>query len=300
MKFGFIGLGEMGRPMAINLAKTGNDVYMCDRREEIVNNLIKQDYQACSDFEILNDVEMLFLCLPDGSVVENILLSTDGLLTKLKKCQVIVDFTTMDYEMAQYLFERCRGNDIGYVDAPITGMEEKAINGTLTIMCGGSKKTIEKVKPYLESMGKDILFMGKSGSGQLSKMINNVLFDINCAAISEVLPLAVYLGLDAESITEIINNGTGRSYASEFFLPRALKANYYDGYPMEKAYKDLIMATKITVKHNLPVPMLDAMMNIYKAALIKGFGTESKGAMIKVFEDLFGIECRNEKAGRIK
>ena len=118
------------------------------------------------------------------------------------------------------------------MDAPISGMEARAIEGTLTVMCGGERAVFERVKPYLDCIGNKILYMGPTGSGQLTKLINQLLFDINAAALGEILPMAAKMGLDPDLVGEVVNSGTGRSYASEFFIPRILKGHFGDGYPM--------------------------------------------------------------------
>jgi len=135
--------------------------------------------------------------------------------------------------------------------------------------------------------------MGDSGSGQLSKLINQLLFDINCAAIAEVLPMAAKLGIDPDKIGKIINSGTGRSYASEFFIPRILKNNFSDGYPLQHAYKDIDAGAKVSATHNIPMPVLAAASATYQMALLKGHGHLDKGAMIKVFEELLGVQFRS-------
>ena len=113
-------------------------------------------------------------------------------------------------------------------------MEARARDATLTIMCGGDAETFGKVEPYLDCMGNNVLHMGAVGSGQLTKLINQLLFDINAAALAEILPMAVKMGLDAEKVGAVVNSGTGRSYASEFFIPRMLQGNFADGYAMRE------------------------------------------------------------------
>ena len=134
--------------------------------------------------------------------------------------------------------------------------------------------------------------MGQSGQGQLAKLINQLLFDINLAAIAEILPMAAKMGVDCGKITQVINSGTGRSYASEFFIPRILEGSFEDGYSLKNAYKDLQSASQISAKHAIPLPVLAAATATYQSALQKGFGEDNKGGMIKVFEQLLGVEFR--------
>jgi len=148
------------------------------------------------------------------------------------------------------------------------------------------------VKPFLECIGNKILFMGPAGSGQLTKLINQLLFDINAAALAEILPMAVKLGLDPDLVGEVVNSGTGRSYASEFFVPRILQRHFSDGYPMAHAYKDLVSGAELGANHCVPMPVLAAATATYQTALLKGHGQQDKGAMVQVFEDILGVQVR--------
>jgi 3-hydroxyisobutyrate dehydrogenase-like beta-hydroxyacid dehydrogenase len=134
--------------------------------------------------------------------------------------------------------------------------------------------------------------MGAPGSGQLAKLINQLLFDINVAALAEVLPMATKLGLDCEKTGAIVNSGTGRSYASEFFIPRILAGDFSQGYPLGNAYKDLISAAELSVHEMIPLPVLQAATTTYQQALLAGLEKEDKGAMIKVYERLLGVTYR--------
>ena len=135
--------------------------------------------------------------------------------------------------------------------------------------------------------------MGGPGSGQLAKLVNQLLFDINAAALAEILPMSVKMGLDPEKVGEVVNSGTGRSYASEFFIPRMLENSFSAGYPMASAYKDLVSAAEIGSRHCIPMPVLNAAVATYQMALLRGDGDLDKGGMIRVFEDLLGVRYRN-------
>jgi 3-hydroxyisobutyrate dehydrogenase-like beta-hydroxyacid dehydrogenase len=135
--------------------------------------------------------------------------------------------------------------------------------------------------------------MGPAGRGQLTKLINQLLFDINAAALAEVLPMAVKMGLDPELVGEVVNSGTGRSYASEFFIPRVLQGRFTDGYFLSKAYKDLISGAEISAGLCVPMPVLAAATATYQMAVLRGHGGKDKGAMIEVFEELLGVRYRS-------
>jgi 3-hydroxyisobutyrate dehydrogenase-like beta-hydroxyacid dehydrogenase len=172
-------------------------------------------------------------------------------------------------------------------------MATRAADGTLTAMCGGKRAVFDAVRPYLACMASKILYMGEAGSGQLTKLVNQLLFDINAAALAEILPMSVKLGLDPALVGEVVNSGTGRSYASEFFIPRILANSFFNGYSMASAYKDLVSAAEIGSRRCIPMPVLNAAMATYQMALLRGHGDGDKGSMIRLFEELLDVRYRH-------
>lgn len=292
MKVGFVGLGQMGKHMAMNLQKCGEELIVNDIRTTFFSEFEQKGVKATTDLQIITTCDIIFLCLPDTEIVQEILLGPKGLIRSLKPGQIVADLSTIDYTASTEIAKALEAKGVEFMDAPITGMEARAKDGTLTIMCGGKKELYEKLTPYFKCMGNNILYLGAHGCGQLTKAINNTLFDINIAAFAEILPMAVKLGLDPETIGAVINSGSGRSYASEFFLPRILKRNFGDGYPLKHAYKDLICTGEISVKMGIPLPVTHAATTTYQTALLKGLGDKDKGSMICIFEELLGVEFK--------
>ncbi|MDG2475152.1 MAG: NAD(P)-dependent oxidoreductase [Paracoccaceae bacterium] len=292
MKFGFVGLGQMGAPMAINLSRE-NDVRIFDKKKKPMVELVNKRAQAVNTIEQFSDVNVLILCLPNVETVQQVLFnSEDGLTKYLKKGTIVIDTSTSDYSATLNIANELNKLKIDFLDAPVSGMRHRAQNGTLSMMVGGDSKILEVVKPALSTIASKIIFMGASGSGQLTKLINQLLFDINMAGLAEILPMSRKLGLDPEQVTEIINSGTGRSYASEFFLPNIIKGDFEKGYPMQAAYKDLISGANISSQQKIPTPVLAAATANYQKALQEGHGTKDKGAMILVYERLLKVAFR--------
>jgi len=296
MKIGFVGLGQMGRPIAHNLLKDGDELIVIDRTESSFAEFQSRGVGTSTDAKALAPCEMIFLCLPNDKVVRSFLFGDEGLVAHLAQGQTIVDLSTITYGATREIADKLSERGVRFLDAPISGMEKRAIDGTLTVMCGGEWTVFEAVKPLLERIGNKILFMGPTGSGQLTKLINQLLFDINAAALGEILPMAAKMGLDPDLVGEVVNSGTGRSYASEFFIPRILKGHFGDGYPMGHAYKDLVSAAEFGGALCLPMPVLAAATATYQAALLKGHGDKDKGGMVQVFEELLGVEFRSRAA----
>ena len=296
MTLGFVGLGQMGKPIALNLLRSGADLIVADRDDSRFDAFTGKGARATTRLGELADADIIFLCLPHDGVVRDVLLGADGLLPRLAPGRTIVDLSTIVHAASLAIAEAVEARGVAFLDAPITGMEARAVDATLTIMCGGTRGTFDRVKPVLSLIGSKILYMGPSGSGQLTKLINQLLFDINAAALGEVLPMAAKMGLDPDLIGEVVNSGSGRSFASEFFLPRILKGHFADGYPMAHAYKDLISGAELSARHCIPMPVLAAATATYQAALLRGHGAKDKGAMVQVFEDLLGVTFRGVKA----
>ena len=292
MKIGFMGLGQMGKGMALNLSKCGCEYVVND-----INNTMFPDFEArgihaTTQVAELWDADIVFLCLPGTKVVEQVVLGENGLAEHMGAGKLLVDCSTIAYLPTLSIAKAMEQKGIGFIDAPVSGRLSKAEDGTLTIMCGGSQENFDKVKPYLELMGSDIYYMGVSGNGQMTKMINNCIYDINVAAFCELMTVAVKLGLEPEQIGKVINTGTAQSGASKFFIPQILEGNFDYGFAIDDAYKDIVSCVEITSLKGLPVPILDAMNSIYKTSMLKGYGDKYKGALVCVYEDLMGVKCR--------
>jgi 3-hydroxyisobutyrate dehydrogenase-like beta-hydroxyacid dehydrogenase len=289
---GIVGLGQMGRHIAVNLLKTGRPVLAAGRKTEVLAALHKQGVATTTSIANLARCGLVFLCLPDGETVRELLLGPDGLANAMGAGQAVADLSTIDHATTLEIAKALAARGVDFADAPISGMKARAADGTLTVMCGGTESSFAKLKPVLTTIGTTILHMGPVGSGQLTKLINQLLFDINAAALAEILPMAAKMGLNPAKVAAVVNSGTGRSHASEFFLPRILEGRFSDGYPMGHAYKDLIAGTELGARLCIPMPVLAAATATYQTALLQGHGDLDKGGMIRVFETLLGVSFR--------
>jgi 3-hydroxyisobutyrate dehydrogenase-like beta-hydroxyacid dehydrogenase len=292
---GFIGLGTMGKWMAFNLIKAGFPLKFFARKKGVIEETIRQGGQfIASPRDLASQVACMFLCLPDTETVEEMLFGREGIAGAMKTGQILIDCSTIHPLTARKTQQSLKERGIHFLDAPISGMEARAKAGTLTIMVGGEESAFQQVRPALEAMGNTILYLGISGNGQIMKMINNVLFDIHCAALAEILPLAAKMGLDPEQVIAVARKGTGQSFALDNFGPLILEGNFGPGYPLEDAYKDMVHAVQISSAHRIPLPVTSATMATYQMALDQGLGKENKGAMVKVWERVLGVEVRKK------
>jgi 3-hydroxyisobutyrate dehydrogenase-like beta-hydroxyacid dehydrogenase len=292
VKIGFVGLGKMGRPMAMNLVKSGAELVVHATTDESYSEFRAAGALATYDLSDVAGAQTIFLSLPGSDAVKEVLLGARGLVHHLSRGQTIVDTSTITFGATLEVANALERRGVEFLDAPVSGMEARAIDGTLTVMCGGKPDVFHAVKGLLETLGNQVLYMGPVGSGQLTKLVNQLLFDINCAALAEILPMAAKMGLDSAKVGAVVNSGTGRSYASEFFIPRILGGQFEEGYPMRDAYKDLVSAAEFGAALCIPMPVLAAATATYQTALLQGHGAKGKGGMVRVFEDLLDVRFR--------
>lgn len=295
---GFIGLGQMGKWMALNLIKAGFAVRIQDIDPQAVAFVADQGAASCkTPAEAAEAVDWLFMSLPNTEIVEQVVFGKDGIVEGARSGLIVVDLSTIGYLPTLEISKKLGDRGILFADAPVSGMESRARQGDLTIMFGGDESVLAQLRPAMDVIGSRIVHMGTVGSGQLTKLINQLLFNISCAGIAEVLPMAAKLGLDPEKVTQVVTTGTGRSFAAEFFVPLALENRFDEGYPIKHAYKDMISAAEISAHQKIPLPVVQAATGTFQMALAEGHGDENKGSLIKVFERILGVEFR-KKGGR--
>lgn len=291
---GFIGLGQMGRWMSLNLLKAGFHVTVYHYKPEKARLLTDEGAaSAGSPAELATTADAVFLSLPNTEVVENVIFGPSGIVEGARPGMIVVDLGTTSYTGTLRIARQLDRYGVRFADAPVSGMEARAREGTLTIVVGSEGALFEQLRPILEVIGSTIVHMGPVGSGQLAKLINQLLFNTTMASIAEILPLAVKLGLEPRKVLEVATTGTGRSFGLEFFGPRIIEGRFDQGYPIGQAYKDMISAAEICAQQRIPLPMVQAATTTFQMALLEGYGDEDKGALIKVFERLLGVRFRD-------
>ena len=288
---GYIGLGRMGGGMALNLAKSVSPVYVFDSISEAMKPLLDAGAIACdSAADIAKKCDLIFMCLPFAPEVRAVMFGPGGIHNARRNELTIVDSTTLDRTDAIAICKEAAEVGITYWDCPISGMPFRAHDGTLTMMFGGSAEGFAFAKPYLDDMGEHIIHAGPVGCGQAMKALNNIVYDINIAAISEVIPLALAVGLDADLVAELMTTGSSKSFASEYFVPRMMDRAFHTDFAMEDAYKDIINVQRMRDETGASIPVVDAMVKSYQSTMDAGFGREPKSAMIKVYEEKLGVK----------
>ncbi len=299
LRVGFVGLGEMGKWMAINVVRAGFPLTVYDIRPDPVKVLVENGAISGDNLaEVARKTDCVLLSLPDTQVVEDVIFGKNGLKTGLSPGSILVDLSTIHYLATQRIEEELKARGVTFIDAPVSGMEARAKEGTLTVMVGGDLKAVKKIRPVIDAIGDNVVYMGKGGNGQLTKLVNQLFFNISAAAVAEILPMAVKLGLDPEAVFRVVTKGTGQTYALDFFTPYILKNDFKPGYSLISAYKDMISAAEISSQKKIPLPVFFAAMQTYQMALIEGLGNENKGAMIKVWEKALGVKVRQKRSNK--
>lgn len=294
---GFIGLGRMGAGMAANLVRAGYPVVVHDASAAAVARLAEAGATAAaSPADVAAGVQRLYLCLPFAPEVRQVLFAAGGVAAGARRGLQVVDCTTLIHSDALDIAARAAEAGLGYNDCPISGMPMRAEAGTLTVMFGGEAGEFEAARAELQIMGETVLHCGALGSGQLMKAVNNVIYDVNIAALCEVLPLAVKAGLDVETVAAVVTSGSSRSFASDYFVPRILDGRFEEDFPMQAAWKDIVNVQEIAVRHGAMTPVVSAMTAVYQTAMAQGHGGEPKSAMIKVYEKILGVAVRRKPA----
>ena len=294
MKFGVIGLGRMGTPMAMNLIKAGFDVYAFDVVEAAVQGVVEKGATGCSSSgELASQVEALMFSLPNSKIVESVVLGPGGVLENCKPGTVIIDMSSVAPNSTKAVAAKCAEKGVRYCDAPVSGGVSGAEAGTLTIMVGADDETYEIVKPVFEVLGKNIYHIGEVGGGDAMKMVNNLLLGCNMAALAEALTLGVKCGLSTDTMKEVISVSSGSSYALNAKLEKFIQADSFDGgFAVDLQYKDLGLALEASRDEQVPLPITAAAVQIYEAARAKGQGREDMSSIVKVWEDITGTKVR--------
>lgn len=293
-RIGFIGLGIMGKPMAKNLIKAGYELVVFDLVKDVLDEMeelgaviassSKQVAQQCNG--------LLFTMLPNSPHVKAVIMDDDGILQGAKEGLVIVDTSSIAPGVSQECYEEAAKQGVKYLDAPVSGGEPKAIDGSLAIMVGGDKSEFEKVKDILRILGASAVYCGKSGSGNTTKLANQIIVALNIAAVSEAFVLAKKAGVDPESVFEAIKGGLAGSTVMNAKIPLALEGNFKPGFRIELHIKDLQNALDTAHQVGVPIPQTAGVMEIMQALKVDGKAADDHGGMIQYYEKLAGVKVR--------
>jgi 2-hydroxy-3-oxopropionate reductase len=288
-KLGFVGLGIMGRPMALNLRKAGHAVRVHARRAESMKPLSEAGATACgSPQELAASVDIIFICVSDTPDVEHVILGDKGLVHGVRKGAVIVDMSTISPVATRAMAAEIAERGAEMLDAPVSGGEVGAINATLSIMVGGKPAVFERVKPYFECMGKNIVLVGDNGAGQVAKACNQIVAAVTIEAVSEALTFARKNGVDAGKVREALMGGFAGSKILEVHGKRMLDNDFRPGFKTRLHQKDLKIVVDAAHQLGLALPATALVAQHMNALMSSGDGELDSAAVVKVLERMSG------------
>ncbi|BDB99638.1 NAD(P)-dependent oxidoreductase [Saccharolobus caldissimus] len=285
MKVGFIGLGIMGFPMASNLIKAGYDLTVYNRTIEKAEKL-KGAKVARSPKEVAENSDVVISMVTDAPDVEEILFGENGVVKSNKRGLIFVDMSTNSPEFAKKTAKRLSEYGIEFLDAPVTGGDKGAREGTLTIMVGGKESIFKQVEPIFRAMGKTIIYVGDVGSGQALKLCNQVVVALNMVAVVEGLLLARSFGIDDEKLFTVLSTGAANSFTVQYYLPKIMKGDFEPGFKAAHLKKDLKYALEIANSKSLPLLGTSLALQLYNAMVSIGMGEKGTQGLIKVYEKM--------------
>ena len=284
---GFVGLGVMGFPMANHLHTGGHKVRVCNRSEEKSKrwaNLTGEDYFLTPE-EVAEDCNVVFLCVGNDEDVRSVVTGEDGILKSLKPGSIVVDHTTTSATLAQEMSSKCLNQEIFFIDAPLSGGQIGAESGKLTIMAGGDKNAFNKIKELLSLYSKFVRRMGDSGTGQLTKMVNQICIASLIQGLAEGINFSEKAGLDTKGVIEVISKGAAQSWQMDNRWETMLTGEYDHGFAVDWMRKDLGIAIKEAENNTANIDVTKTIDQYYKEVQAMGGSRWDTSSLLKRLQD---------------
>lgn len=291
MKIGFIGLGIMGKPMSRNLLKAGHELVVCDHHEESVNELVSYGAKAAKNAaEVAKECPLIISMVQNSPQVKDVALGDHGIIETAKPQTVLIDMSSIDPVETRKIGTALARKGIEMLDAPVSGGEPKAIDGTLSIMAGGKKEIFDKYRNVLGAMGSSVVYCGELGAGNIAKLANQIIVAVNIAAMGEALAFSKKMGANPKTVYEAIRGGLAGSTVLDAKAPMVLNRNFKPGFRVELHVKDLSNALAAAHSVNSPVPLTGQVMEMMQALCSDGNSKDDHGALAKYYEKIAGVK----------
>jgi 2-hydroxy-3-oxopropionate reductase len=293
-KLGFIGVGIMGRPMAINLIREGYDLLVYDINEEAVQAVAAEGAKAAASIaEVAENCRQIITMLPNSPHVRSVTLDEGGILDHGKSGTLLIDMSSIAPAASQEVAKALEEKGIRMLDAPVSGGEPKAVDGTLAIMVGGSEKDFEEAEPLFDILGSSAVLVGPIGSGNTCKLTNQVIVALNIAALSEGLMLAQKTGTDPKKVFDAIKGGLAGSTVMDAKAPMILSGNFKPGFKIDLHIKDLNNALDTGYLTGAPLLLTATAMQMLQRLHADGDGQSDHSAIARFYERLADEEIRS-------
>jgi 2-hydroxy-3-oxopropionate reductase len=295
LKVGYIGLGLMGKSMARNIMRSGFLLTVHNRSQAAVDELRNEGAQvASSPGELASLVDVVFTNLPDSPDVEQVVLGRNGIIETIKDGQIFVDNSTIKPASSRLIAEKLGEQGVASLDAPVSGGDIGAQQGTLAIMVGGPGDALEKVRPILEAMGKKITHVGEAGAGQIAKAANQIMVAAQMVAMGELLIFAKKAGADPQKVVSAIQGGAAQCWTLDVKPERLFAGNRKPGFKAYMQAKDLGIVSDTARQYGIPLVAASVHDQLFNAMLAMGIGEEDNSAVIAVIEALAGVELLDD------
>ncbi|MGG0287708.1 2-hydroxy-3-oxopropionate reductase [Peribacillus butanolivorans] len=291
-KIGFIGLGIMGKPMSFNLLKAGYELTVYDINTQTVEALVEAGAKAGTPTEMGETCDVIITMLPASHHVKQVVLGENGILETATEGTVIIDMSSISPVVSVEIANEAAKQGVEMMDAPVSGGEPKAVDGTLAIMVGGKESVFESVKEVLHSIGTDVTLVGKNGSGVTAKLANQIIVNLNIAAMSEALVLAAKAGIDVEKMYHAIRGGLAGSAVLDAKVPLILDRNFVAGGRIDINLKDITNVMETAHEIGVPLPLSSQLLEIFHALKVDGKAGDDHGGIVQYYEKLANVEVR--------
>ncbi|WP_449280305.1 2-hydroxy-3-oxopropionate reductase [Lentibacillus salinarum] len=290
MKIGFVGLGIMGKPMSKNLIKAGYDLVVSSSNPETNKEMGDHGAEVVETYvDVALKADVMITMVPNSPEVKAVILADGGLSQGAKPGSVIIDMSSIAPIASQEIGEALKEKDIGFLDAPVSGGEPKAIDGTISVMVGGDQDVFDKCLPIMEAMAGSVVRTGEIGSGNSTKLANQIIVALNIAAVSEALVLTKKMGVDNELVYNAIRGGLAGSNVLDAKAPMMLEQNFEPGFKIDLHLKDLNNVMETSTDIDVPLPLTASIRETLKALTADDIGEDDHAAIVKYYEKLANV-----------
>ncbi|MCX8602327.1 MULTISPECIES: 2-hydroxy-3-oxopropionate reductase [unclassified Gilliamella] len=293
MKIGFIGLGIMGKPMSKNLLKAGYSLVVCDKNQASVDELTKAGAQSATNAkQVAQQCDVIITMLPNSPHVKEVVLGENGIVEGAKAGTTIIDMSSIAPLASREIHDEVVKKGLVMLDAPVSGGEPKAIDGTLSVMVGGDKAVFDKHYDLMKAMAGSVVYTGEIGAGNVTKLANQVIVALNIAAMSEALVLATKAGVNPQLVYQAIRGGLAGSTVLDAKAPMVLERNFKPGFKIDLHIKDLQNALDTSHGVGTSLPLTAIVMEMMQALKTDGMGESDHSALARYYEALAKIEIK--------
>jgi len=292
-KIGFIGLGIMGNPMCKNLLKAGYEVIALDTNKKNLDEVVAAGAKAAdSPKAVAEQVQIVITMLPNSPQVRQVALGEKGVIEGAKAGSIFIDMSSIAPLVSRQIAEQLAAQGVEMLDAPVSGGQPKAIDGTLSVMVGGKKEIFDRCYDVMKTMAGSVVLTGDIGAGNITKLANQIIVAINIAAMSEALVLASKAGVEPELVYQAIRGGLAGSTVLEAKAPLVMDRKFNPGFRINLHIKDLANVLDTSHELGVPLPLTAAVMEMLLTLKVKGMGDLDHGTLVRYYEDMAGVEVK--------